>query len=470
MIDTASHSNAANVPAFDLAEVLEAIESRIASGSIAAADQMISQLNPSDRLMLLSRLPRKLRRTLFLGLDAEKAADYLHDIPEVQALRMLERIAPDKAAHILEELPKDEQADFVGELSGRTQQSILAQMDSEDAEDVRELIEFEDNEAGGIMIVEFVAVPASLTVADVTQKLQTNSTTYSDYDVQYIYVVDPINGDDAGRLVGVLRLRDLILSKPETRINSLMIPDPLSVTTHAKLGDINQFFEDHSFVGVPVVDENQILEGVLRRADVEEAMADKYAEDYLKTQGIVDEELRTMPLVLRSRRRLAWLSINILLNILAASVIAFYQETLAQVIALAVFLPIISDMSGCSGNQAVAVSMRELSLGLVNPKEVGRVLIKEIGVGLINGFSLGLLIALVALLWKGNPWLGIVVGTAMMVNTLVAVSLGGTLPLVMRKFNLDPALASGPILTTVTDMCGFFLVLSFASLWLDRLV
>jgi magnesium transporter len=307
-------------------------------------------------------------------------------------------------------------------------------------------------------------------VADVTRQLQANAAIYSDYDVQYIYVVEQLNNDGTGKLVGVLRLRDLILSDAKTRIDSLMIPTPLSVDAHCHLKELHQFFVEHNFVGVPVIDNEGLLVGVLRRGDVEETMAEKYAEDYLKSQGIVDEELRTMPLGLRSRRRLAWLSINILLNILAASVIAFYQETLAQVIALAVFLPIISDMSGCSGNQAVAVSMRELSLGLVNPKEVWRVLMKEVGVGLINGFCLGLLIACVAFVWKGNPWLGIVVGVAMMANTLIAVSLGGTLPLVMRLFKLDPALASGPILTTVTDMCGFFLVLSFASLWLHRLI
>ena len=177
-----------------------------------------------------------------------------------------------------------------------------------------------------------------------------------------------------------------------------------------------------------------------------------------------------MPLAVRARRRLAWLSVNIFLNVIAASVIAVYQETLAQVIALAVFLPIISDMSGCSGNQAVAVSMRELSLGLVRPSELMRVWLKEVSVGLINGLALGLLIAAVAFLWKGNPFLGLVVGTAMMVNTVVAVSLGGTLPLFMRRLGMDPALASGPILTTVTDMCGFFLVLSMAAAMLKLLV
>jgi magnesium transporter len=158
------------------------------------------------------------------------------------------------------------------------------------------------------------------------------------------------------------------------------------------------------------------------------------------------------------------------LNVIAASVIAFYQDTLAQVIALAVFLPIISDMSGCSGNQAVAVSMRELAMGLVRPNEVFRVWIKEILVGAINGLALGTLIATVAWLWKGNPYLGLVVGAAMALNTMIAVSIGGTIPLVMKRMKMDPALASGPILTTVTDMCGFFLILSMAAALLPKLI
>jgi magnesium transporter len=187
----------------------------------------------------------------------------------------------------------------------------------------------------------------------------------------------------------------------------------------------------------------------------------------MESQGIVGgEELRTMPILLRSRRRLSWLSVNILLNMVAASVIAFHQETLSAVIALAVFLPIISDMSGCSGNQAVAVSMRELSLGVVRPAEVTRVWLQEISVGLINGTVLGILIGLSAWLWKGSILLGIVVGAALTINTVVAVSLGGTVPLILKRFGVDPALASGPILTTVTDMVGFFLALTFASMML----
>jgi len=161
---------------------------------------------------------------------------------------------------------------------------------------------------------------------------------------------------------------------------------------------------------------------------------------------------------------------NIVLNIIAASVIALYQDTLAAVITLAVFLPMVSDMSGCSGNQAVAVSVRELALGQVKPFDVYFVWLKEIGVGAINGVVLGLLIGVVAWLWRGNPYLGVVVGLALTVNTMIAVSIGGSVPLLLKRFRMDPALASGPVLTTITDICGFLLVLGIATAMLPLLV
>ena len=192
--------------------------------------------------------------------------------------------------------------------------------------------------------------------------------------------------------------------------------------------------------------------------------------DALKTSGLVEDELRSMPTLLRARRRLSWLTVNIGLNILAASIISSYEETLAAVIALAVFLPMVSDMSGCSGNQAVAVSLRELSIGVTRPSDLWRIWRKEVSVGLVNGLALGVLIGLVAWLWKGNPWIGLVVGLALALNTLVAVSVGGLVPLVLKARQIDPAVASGPMLTTITDMVGFFLVLSIATALMPQLV
>jgi magnesium transporter len=296
--------------------------------------------------------------------------------------------------------------------------------------------------------------------------MQANREEYAKYNVQYFYVLDKL-----GKLSGVLRIHDLLFPARQTSLSQIMIPSPLSISDKAPLSDLEEFFEEHHFFGVPVVDDEQRLVGVVLPLAVEEAINKQKTKNFLNLSGIVGgEEFRTMPLFSRARRRLSWLSINIVLNVIAASVIAMYQDTLAAVITLAIFLPMVSDMSGCSGNQAVAVSMRELALGLVRPGELLWVLAKEVRVGVINGIVLGLLIGLIAFAWKGNPWLGLVIGGALAANTVVAVTLGGILPLVLKRLKLDPALVSSPLLTTVTDMCGFFFVLSFATLLLPKLV
>jgi len=302
-------------------------------------------------------------------------------------------------------------------------------------------------------------------VGQVVDDFLNHADAYRDYQVQYTYVVDAND-----RLIGVLRLRDLLLSGRDRRLKDIMIPRPIAVNHHTTLDELYEFFQGNQFVGVPVVDDDGHLLGVVQRADVDYAWLERADRAMLKRQGIVSgEEIRSMPLLYRARARLSWLSINIVLNLMAASVISYFESTLARAIALAAFLPIISDMSGCSGNQAVGVSIRELTLGLIQPRDVLRVWLKEISVGLINGVAVGLLLGFVAFAWKGSPVLGIVVGVALMLNTMVAVSIGGLIPLILRRFGKDPAMASGPLLTTVTDMCGFFLVLSLATLALDYL-
>jgi magnesium transporter len=246
--------------------------------------------------------------------------------------------------------------------------------------------------------------------------------------------------------------------------------EPVVVPVDMELGDLEDLFEKHPFLGLPVVESDGRLAGVVSRTAVMDASRERLESDAMKLQGVVGDELRSMPLLLRSRRRLAWLSANILLNVLAATVIASYEETLAAVIALAFFLPMVSDMSGCSGNQAVAVTMRELSLGLVRPIDVFRVWVKEASVGAINGIVLGLLIGVVAWVWMDNSALGLVIGAALAINTVIAVSIGGVVPLIVKRLGQDPAAASGPLLTTITDIAGFFLVLSIATLMMPALV
>jgi magnesium transporter len=341
----------------------------------------------------------------------------------------------------------------------------LQEVESTADYETRALMNYPENTAGALMITEYLSYNGKQPVRDVLDDMRRFGEEYSDYDIQYAYVIW-----DTGELVGVLRLRDLLMASGNRPVSEIMIHNPLKLDVGTSLRDLRDFFGQHALLGVPITNEQGILIGVVRASNVREAATRQSNQLFLKFAGIVGgEELRTMSLFKRSSRRLSWLSINIVLNIIAASVIALYQDTLEQAIVLAVFLPIISDMSGCSGNQAVAVSIRELTLGLVRPTELLRVLAKEAAIGLVNGSVLGMLLGGAAMLWKGNPYLGVVVGVSLAANTFVAVCFGGLIPLFLRWIKSDPALASGPLLTTITDMCGFFFVLSFASVMLPRL-
>jgi len=443
----------------------EELEDILEKADVSEMARYLDELPAEEVARALSRLSADDQTEIIHMLDWEDAAELMEQIPNSLAADLLSQVPADDAAQVLNLMQSNERADLLSEFDEEEAEAILEAMQPEAATDARLLSSYPPEVAGGLMITEYLWHYETAVVDDVIRDFREHAEIYSDYDVQYTYIVteDMI-------LIGVLRLRDLLLSPRQRKIKDIMIRSPLSVRDDTPLTELGRFFDEHEFIGVPVTDADGRLIGIVRHEDVDDALIDRADSDYLKSQGIVGgEELRSMPIWRRSSRRLSWLSINIVLNMIAASVIAFYQDTLSAVIALAVFLPIISDMSGCSGNQAVAVSIRELSLGLIKPFEVFRVWMKEISVGLINGVVLGLLLGAAAYLWKGNIYLGMVVASAMAINTIVAVSIGGCVPLVLKWLKSDPALASGPILTTITDMCGFLLVLSFATMMLVKL-
>lgn len=442
----------------------ERILELLAQGDADALGDYLESLEPREAARAICELPLENETQLFSQISPEQAGDLLEDVPEVDAIEAVTSLKPETAAAIVEQLPSDERADLVAAMPIEDAEAILAEMHPADAKKLALLASYDGNTAGGLMVTEILAVRATSTVDQVVDKLRRDADQLRKLDVQYAYVVG-----QGRRLSGVLRLRDLLLAEGSVAVGDLMIRDPLSLDVDTPIDELDQFFDEHSFLGVPVVDADHRLLGVVTRRAVDEQSQSNAERDYRRSMGVVQEEIRTLPTLRRSRLRLSWLSVNILLNVVAASVIAGFQSTLEQVIALAVFLPIISDMSGCSGNQAVAVSMRELSLGLIEPREWWRVWKKEITVGTLNGIALGSLIGLVGWLYAGNAWLGLVVATALAANTVLAVLIGSALPLVLKRRGIDPALASGPILTTVTDMCGFFLVLGLATLMLAKL-
>ena len=448
---------------FDIKATAKRLTERIWDRDHAGVTALIAGLTPPDINLIVSRLESSDRSELLKILDPVDAANLLLNLKELSPHTLLTQLSPETAAEILHELPSDIEADFVSAMKPAPAARILAQLPERELEDVRALAQYSPEVAGGIMVTEILRFPESATVKQVVDNLRRNSAVYANYVIQYVYVTR-----EEQLLAGVVRIRDLLLSDEITALRDLIDDKPITVDHQTPIEDLRDLFDRHRFLGLPVVDDGRLV-GVVRRAAVEEAIAQRTARQFRLVQGIIGgEEFRTMPVRVRSGRRLAWLSANIVLNVVAASVIVYFEETLTRLIALAAFLPIISDMSGCSGNQAVAVSMRELSLGLVRPTEVMRVWLKEVSVGLINGATLGILLGLVAWLWRGNPTLRVVVGAALALNTIVAVSIGGSVPLVLKGLGVDPALASGPILTTVTDICGFFFALGFAALALSQ--
>ena len=424
----------------------------------------LAALTGEESLRAVMRLEPEEQQLIMARVSPESAAEFIEYIPNEPAADLLGELSPEVAASIVSEMDSDDQADVLAELEEEDLEEILRYMDEREAGEARQLLAYDDDVAGGLMMTEYFSYPRAFRTGAVLQDLARREEEYELHNVHYIYVTGR-----GRKLQGVALIRDIVFAGTEVRLADIVRP-AVTVRDKTPLDELENLFDENNFTALPVVDEENRMLGVVRRRAVYDAVADRSDAEHMKSQGIVGgEELRSMPTSVRSRRRLAWLSINIVLNLIAASVIAQFQDVLSAVIVLAVFLPIISDMSGCSGNQAVAVSMRELSLGVIKPADFYYVWRKEAIVGLINGSVLGLLIAGVAWAWQGNPWLGLVVGSALSVNTLVAVSIGGTVPVLLKALKVDPAVAAGPILTTVTDMCGFFLLLGTASLMLPLL-
>ncbi|MEN9577930.1 MAG: hypothetical protein RJA70_939 [Pseudomonadota bacterium] len=430
----------------------ESVRDYLASLPVEDLGYVVNRLDLDDQVALMDSLSKE---------HAEVAASLVEHLPDTQTADLFSLLPPAAAANIFEEMDSDDRADVLAEMTDPKAAAVLAELEPEEARDAKHLIGYDSNTAGGLMITEYLSHPMTFTIQQVLEDMRTNAEQYSGYDVQYVYVTD-----EPGRLIGVIRLRDLVLTPGDATLDKIVIRNPRKVRTDESIAQLEGFFDEHGYFAVPVVDPSGVLVGVVRRAAVEAAHAEGAGRALMAFGGIIGgEELRSMPTRNRVARRLAFLCPNIVLNMVAASVVAYYEPTIAAVTALAIFLPMLSDMSGCAGNQAVAVSIRELSLGLLKPKDLFRTLQKEVGIGVINGVVLGTLVGLIAWAMRGDDWplIGVVVGGAMCINSVLAVVIGGTVPLVLKRARVDPALAASPILTTFTDMCGFFLTLRLAT-------
>lgn len=317
--------------------------------------------------------------------------------------------------------------------------------------------------AGGMMGTEFIALPEDINVKEAVERIR-SSPQFEDKPA-YVYVVDREN-----HLKGVLFLRDLIFSPSHKPLKELSRQKLITIAAETDREEAARIFQKHSLMALPVIDKEGLLIGTISANDVSNIIEEEATEDILKVAGIGGgSESFKAHFVISLKHRLPWLALNIFLDLIAVSVIACYESTMRQVIALAVILPVISDMGGNVGIQTVSLAIRELATGEITFKDFGFIITRELGIGFLNGLALGILLGIVGYIWKGNIFLGIVAGLTLWINTIIASITGAAIPLVLKKRGLDPATASGALLTTITDLSGFFLALSLATYLLPHL-
>jgi len=435
-------------------EHLQSLIELARSGRIDAFVRRAAELEPADLADVLAALDEPDRLRVLRALPPELSGSALVEMPEgAHAGETLAALGPAQAADIVERLEDDDAADLLGELDPAAQERILSEI--EDRRDVESLLRYDEETAGGRMTTHAVTVRDTDTASQALDSIRKQA-----QDVEDVYEVFVV--DAQGRLVGVLPLKDLVLSPPGRPVREFMEPPDIRVQPDQDQEEVARLMARYNLASVPVVDRAGRLLGQVTFDDVIDVFEAETTEDLLRFGGVpADEELEAgWPVAVKSR--LPWLYLNLLTAFLAGGVVYFFQDTVQRTVALAVWMPIIAGMGGNAGTQALAVTVRRLALGLIGPREFAAVMRKEMLVGLVNGLANGVVVGAVATLLGEGPRLGLVVFLAMTGNLLVAGFAGAFIPLLLQRIGVDPAVASSIFVTTFTDVCGFLLLLGLA--------
>ena len=340
--------------------------------------------------------------------------------------------------------------------------AVLDLLERREAGDVQNLLEYAEQTAGRIMNPNVFALSEDLTAGEAIGALQTSR------DVEmvfYLYVVDVRR-----HLVGVVSLRRLLLVATETPLKRIMTTDIMSARVDTDQEEVARVVASYNLLAIPVVDEEHKLVGIITVDDVIDVIKDEATEDIYRLAGMAGDEHVSTPPAEALRKRLPWLGVNLVTAVMAAAVVALFQETISQVVALAVFMPVVAGMGGNAATQTLTVTVRGIALGELTWENSRKALVKEILIGLGNGCVLGFVAAGVAWAMQGNPVLGLILGVAMVLNMLVAATAGTLIPIMLRALHVDPALASSVFITTLTDVFGFLSFLGLGTLFLPYLL
>lgn len=436
----------------------------VARAAYVNAYNILSRLHPSDIAGILAELPEHLRRETF-GIVYQRnislASEALSELGPGRGTAILADMSSQEISELLQELDPDDAADFVARLPEGIQEEILGAMRKKEASEVEDLLQYPEETAGRIMSPKVFSLEEETTVAEAITELQDAGDLEM---VFYIYVVD-----EHGNLVGVLSLRQLILKRPEIRLKDIMETDVIRVTTDTDQEEVSQLVASYNILAIPVVDAQNKLVGVITVDDVIDVIKQEATEDMYLLAGLDTEERVFTPPGTSIRKRIPWLVVNLFTAFLVAFVVSLFEGTISQFAILAVFMPVVPLLGGNAGNQTMTVMVRGIALGELSWSNSRKALVKEVAVGVANGFLMGILVGIAAFLWKGNPWLGLILALAMVGTLLVAAIMGTLVPLFLRWMKVDPALASSVFVTTATDVAGFLLFLGLGASLLSRL-
>lgn len=439
----------------------EQLRQLLIEGTPEQIQDAIDNIHPADILDIINNSEEDLN-IILPKLPNDVIASIIEEEEDEDKYNLLEPFLKERQKAILEEMSDDEIADLIGELEDEKQiKEVLDNLDSENQDNVKQLLSYEPDTAGGLMSTEFISIHSNNTVLETLWYLQK----YAEQDAKYyLYVVDK-----SKVLKGVIALRDIVTSSFGTKIIDITNPNVKTLFYKDDQEEVANRFIKYGFVMMPVVDEENHLIGVVEVDDVMDVMEDETTEDINLLAGVSGEE-RVDSTVLESfKSRTPWLIVNLFTAVMAAAVVNQFSATIAKVVSLSAIMSIVTGMGGNAGTQSLTILVRGLSLGEIDHSNAFKIFCKEIMVGVLTGVSIGVIVAIGSMFFAGNPYFGLVAGLAMLLNMVAANLAGFIVPVILRKMNIDPALASGVFVTTVTDCLGFFFFLGLATLFLPLL-
>ncbi|MDJ0904793.1 MAG: magnesium transporter [Woeseiaceae bacterium] len=438
---------------------LQLLREQLDSGGMRSARLMVHSLHPAEVGRLLESLPPRERAVLWDMVDSEDEGDVLVEVSDEVRDGLIEGMNTEQLLAALDGMELDDLADLLIDLPETVTQEVLQSLDDQDEERLRQVLSYDEDSAGGLMNVDIVTVRPDVTLEVVCRYLRARGEMTDGTDS--VFVVDRDN-----RYVGSLFLSRLLTADDETLVAEVMSTDNQPIPAHTPSTEVVWEFENRDLLSAPVVDDDYRVVGRITVDDVVDVIRDEAEHSLMSAAGLDEEDDMFAPVVKSTTRRALWLGVNLFTAFLAASVVDLFQDTIDKIVLLAVLMPVVPSMGGVAGMQSLTVITRAMALGQIDRTNAKRMLRKELAVGVLNGLGWAVVVAAFTYLWFGDWRIGGVIGAAMIINLVVAALAGFMIPLTLKRMNIDPALAGGVVLTTVTDVIGYMAFLGLGAVLL----